>query len=56
MSRLCHEEESFTFHEVMVKVENFKGRTNARIVIDGEHIFEIRVINVFPHKTLIVVD
>ena len=52
MSRLCHEGESFTFHEVMAKVENFKGRTNAGIVIDREGIFDIRVINVFPRKTL----
>ena len=56
MSRLCHEGESFTFHEVMARVENFKGRTNAGIVIDREGIFDIRVINVFPHKTLIAVD
>ena len=40
----------------MVKVKNFKGRTNAGIVIDGESIFDILVINVFPHKTLIAVD
>ena len=56
MSRLCHEGESFTFHEAIAKVENFIGRTNAGIVIDGEGIFDIRVINVFPHKTLIAVD
>ena len=56
MSRLCHEGESFTCHEIMVKVKNFKSRTNAGIVIDGEGIFDIRVINVFPHKTLIAVD
>ena len=55
MSRLCHEGESFTFHEVMAKVENFKGRTNAGIVIDGEGICDIQVINVFSHKTLIAV-
>ena len=40
----------------MVRVVNFKGRTNAGIVIDGEGIFDIRVINVFPYKTLIAVD
>jgi len=40
----------------MVKVVNFEGRTNAGIVIDGESIFDMRVINVFPHKILIVVD
>ena len=56
MSRLCHEGESFTCHEVMVKVENLKSRNNVGIVIDGESIFDIRVINVFPHETLIVVD
>ena len=56
VSRLCHEGESFTCHEVMVKVVNFKGRTNAGIVIDGESIFDTRVINVFPHKTLTAVD
>ena len=56
MSGLCHEEELFTYHEIMVKVKNFKGRTNAGMVIDGEVIFDIRVINVFPHETLIVDD
>ena len=56
MSMLCHEGESFTCHEVMVKVVNFKGRTNAGIVIDGGSIFDIQVINVFPYKTLIAVD
>ena len=56
MSILCHEGESFTCHEVMVKVENFKSKTNAGIVIDGESIFDIQVINVFPHETLVVVD
>ena len=40
----------------MVKVENFKSRANAGIVIDGESIFDIQVINVFPHKTPIAVD
>ena len=44
------------FHEVLAKVDNFKGITNAGIVIDREGIFDIRVINVFPHKTLIAVD
>ena len=44
------------FHAVMANVENFKGRINAGIVIDEESIFDIRVINVFPHKTLIAVD
>ena len=56
MSGLCHEGESFTCREVMVKVENFKSRANAGIVIDGESIFDIQVINVFPHETLIAVD
>ena len=56
MSRLCHDGESFTYHEIMVKVENFKSRTNAGMVIDGESIFDIRVINVFPHTILIAVD
>jgi putative heme iron utilization protein len=46
----------FTCHDFMVKVKNFKSRTNAGIVIDGESIFDIRVINVFPHKILIAVD
>ena len=40
----------------MVKVENLKNRTNAGIVIDGESIFDVRVINVFPHETVNVVD
>jgi hypothetical protein len=40
----------------MVKVKNFKSRTNAGIVIDGESIFDIQVINIFPHETLIAVD
>ena len=52
MSILCHEGESFTCHEVMVKVKNFKSGTNAGIVIDGESIFYIQAINVFPHKIL----
>ena len=56
MSRPCHEGELFTCHEVMVRVKNFKSRTNAGIVIDGESIFDIQVINVFPHETLIAVD
>ena len=56
MSRLCHEGEFFTYHEIMVKVENFKSRTNEGMVIDGESLFDIQVINVFPHETLIVVD
>ena len=56
MSRLCHDGESFTFHDVIAKVENFEGRTNAGIVINGESIFDIRVINVFLHKTLIAID
>ena len=43
------------FMKFMDKVENFKGRTNAGIVIDGGSIFDIQVINVFPHKTLIAV-
>ena len=55
-SRLCHEGKSFTYREVMVKVENFKCRTNAGIVIDGDSIFDIQVINVFPHETLIAAD
>ena len=44
MSGLCHEGESFTCREVMVKVKNFKSRTNAGMVIDGKSIFDIQVI------------
>ena len=47
---LIMKENHSSFHGVMTKVEKFEGRTNAGIVIDGEVIFDIRVINVFPHK------
>ena len=44
------------FMRSLQKLRTFKGRTNAGIVIDGVSIFDIQVINVVPHKTLIADD
>jgi hypothetical protein len=48
-------EESFTFHAFLDELRNLKVEPIAGEVIDGEGIYDIRVINVFSSPTLIAV-